>query len=112
MNAHSTIICLVCCPENLDGKPLWPARSASEAFCPTSSKVEVPFVNKLDHQLLSSEAASDEVQLLTVGGETEDDLARFCPHSSSWQVWVKDARGPQRKCWWPQTRPGPSPCFS
>ena len=27
-----------------------------------------------DHQLLTGEADSDEVQLLTVGGETEDDF--------------------------------------
>ena len=31
-------------------------------------------MHKLDHQLLSGEADSDEVQLFTVGGETEDDL--------------------------------------
>ena len=77
MNAHSTIICFVCCPENLDEKPLWPARSASEAFCPAYPKVEIPFVDKLDHQLSRSEAGSDEVQLLTVCGEIEDDLPRF-----------------------------------
>ena len=75
MNANSTIICpCVCCPEALDEKPLWPARSAGEAFCPISPKVKVPNVHKLDHQLLSGEADSDEVQLFTVGGETEDDL--------------------------------------
>ena len=74
MNARSTKICLVCCPENLDGKTLWPAGSAREAFCPISFKVEAPFVHKLEHQLSRSEADSDEVQLLTVGGETEGDL--------------------------------------
>ena len=46
---------------------LYPARSAREAFCPTSHKVKVPIVHKLDHQLLSGEADSDEVQKFTVG---------------------------------------------
>ena len=101
----------MCCPENLDENPLWPARSAREAFCPISHKVEAPFVHKLDHQLLSCEADSDEVQLFTVGGVSEDDL--FLPtFVKVGEFGLKDARGPQRKCWWPQTRPGPSPRFS
>ena len=81
MNANSTIFAPVCCPENFDEKPLWPSRSAREAFCAISHKVEVPFVHKLDHQVLSGEADSDEVRLLTVGGETEEDL--FCRRSSN-----------------------------
>ena len=44
-------------------------------------KVEVPIVHKLDHQVLSGEADSDEVRLLTVGGETEEDL--FCRRSAN-----------------------------
>ena len=111
MNANSTIFAPVCCPENFDEKPLWPSRSAREAFCPISHKVEVPFVHKLDHQVLSGEADSDEVRLLTVGGETEEDL--FLPTFVKFgEFWLKGARGPQRKCWWSQTRPGPSPRFS
>ena len=106
MNANSTIFAPVCCPENFDEKPLWPSRSAREAFCAISHKVEVPFVHKLDHQVLSGEADSDEVQLFTVGGETEDDLL-LPTFVKVGEFWVKDARGPQRKCWWPQTRPGP-----
>ena len=64
----------MCCPETLDEKPLWPARSAGEAFFSISHKVKVPIVHKLDQQLLSGEADSDEFQLFTVGGETDDDL--------------------------------------
>ena len=68
-------------------------------------------MHKLDHQLLSGEADSDEVQLFTVGGVSEDDL--FLPtFFKVGEFGLKDARGPQRKCWWPQTRPGPSPRFS
>ena len=75
MNAnYTTIYHCVCCPEALNEKPLWLARSAREAFCPIPHKVKVPIVHKLDHQLLSGEADSDEVQLFTVGSETEDDL--------------------------------------
>ena len=87
MNANSTIFAPVCCPENFDDKPLWPSRSAREAFCAISHKVEVPFVHKLDHQVLSGEADSDEVRLLTVGGETEEEL--FCRRSSIWRVLVE-----------------------
>ena len=59
-------------------------------------------MHKLDHQLLSGEADSDEVQLLTVDGETEDDLF-LSTFVNFGELWLKDARGPQRKRWWPQT---------
>ena len=111
MNANSTIFAPVCCPENFDEKPLWPSRSAREASCPISHQVEALFVHKLDHQVLSGEADSDEVRLLTVGGETEEDL--FLPTFVKFgEFWLRGARGPQRKCWWSQTRPGLSPRFS
>ena len=42
--------------------------------------MKVRIVHKLDHQLLSGEADSDEVQLFTVGVETEEDS--LCPRSS------------------------------
>ena len=68
-------------------------------------------MHKLDHQLLSGDADSAEVQLLTVGGATEDDL--FLPNFVKvGEFRMKDARGPQRQRWWPQTRPRPSPRFS
>ena len=53
-------------------------------------------MHKLDHQLLSGEAGSDEVQLLTVDGETEDDL--FLPtFVKVGDFRLKDARGLQRR---------------
>merc|ERR1711916_147941 len=44
-----------------------------EDLCPTSHNVEVPFVNKTEYQLLSADADTGEVQLLTEGGETKED---------------------------------------
>eukprot|EP00450_Noctiluca_scintillans_P033939 CAMPEP_0194549662 /NCGR_PEP_ID=MMETSP0253-20130528/95317_1 /TAXON_ID=2966 /ORGANISM="Noctiluca scintillans" /LENGTH=199 /DNA_ID=CAMNT_0039397093 /DNA_START=52 /DNA_END=652 /DNA_ORIENTATION=+ len=40
-----------------------------EDLCPTSHNVEVPFVNKIEYQLLSADADTGEVQLLTESGE-------------------------------------------
>ena len=48
-----------------------------------------------DHQLLTGEADSDEVQLLTVGGETEDDLF-LTTFVKVGEFGLNDARGPQR----------------
>ena len=44
---------------------------------------------------MTGEADSDEVQLLTVGGETDDDL--FLPtFVKVGEFWLNDAQGPQR----------------
>ena len=88
------------------------AGSAREGFSPRLSwSGGACRCKSVDHQLLSGEADSDEVQLLTVGGETEDDF--FLPtFVKVGEFGLEDARGPQRKCSWPQTRPGPSPRFS
>ena len=71
----------VCCPETLDEKPLWPARSAREAFCPTSHKVKVPIVHKLDQQLLSGEADSEEVHFFSPWA-VRPKMTSCCPRSS------------------------------
>merc|ERR1712228_810013 len=45
-----------------------------EDLCPTSHNVEVPFVKKTELQVLSADASSGEVSLLTEAGGTKDDL--------------------------------------
>merc|ERR1711862_594385 len=45
-----------------------------EDLCPTSHNVEVPFVKRTEFQVLSADAVSGEVSLLTEAGETKDDL--------------------------------------
>merc|ERR1711862_300650 len=45
-----------------------------EDLCPTSHNVEVPFVKRTEFQVLSADAASGEVSLLTAEGSTKDDL--------------------------------------
>merc|ERR1719240_2595836 len=45
-----------------------------EDLCPTSHNLEVPFVKKIEYQVLSADATTGEVSLLTEGGDTKDDL--------------------------------------
>merc|ERR1712190_72655 len=45
-----------------------------EDLCPTSHNLEVPFVKKIEYQVLSADRASGEVSLLLESGETKDDL--------------------------------------
>merc|ERR1712146_588367 len=45
-----------------------------EDLCPTSHNLDVPFVKKTEYQVLSADADSGEVSLLTEDGSTKDDL--------------------------------------
>merc|ERR1712187_132814 len=45
-----------------------------EDLCPTSHNLEVPFVKRTEYQVLSADADSGSVSLLTEAGETKDDL--------------------------------------
>merc|ERR1711963_664054 len=45
-----------------------------EDLCPSSHNMEVPFVKRTEFQILSADAATGEVSLLTESGETRDDL--------------------------------------
>eukprot|EP00929_Paragymnodinium_shiwhaense_P026757 TRINITY_DN1582_c0_g3_i1.p1 TRINITY_DN1582_c0_g3~~TRINITY_DN1582_c0_g3_i1.p1 ORF type:complete len:167 (+),score=71.99 TRINITY_DN1582_c0_g3_i1:68-568(+) len=45
-----------------------------EDLCPTSHNMEIPFVKHTEYQLLSADADTGEVSLLTESGETKDDL--------------------------------------
>merc|ERR1739841_474400 len=45
-----------------------------EDLCPTSHNLEVPFVKKVEYQLLSADPDSGEVSLLQEDGGTKDDL--------------------------------------
>merc|ERR1712084_191951 len=45
-----------------------------EDLCPTSHNVDVPFVKKVEFQLLTADADTGEVSLLQESGDTKDDL--------------------------------------
>ncbi|CAJ1407468.1 unnamed protein product [Effrenium voratum] len=45
-----------------------------EDLCPCSHNLDVPFVKRTEYQVLSADAASGEVSLLTEAGDTKDDL--------------------------------------
>merc|ERR1711953_276929 len=46
-----------------------------EDLCPTSHNLEIPFVKKIEYQVLSADKDSGEVSLLVPdSGETKDDL--------------------------------------
>merc|ERR1712157_703284 len=45
-----------------------------EDLCPASHNMEVPFVKRVEYQLLTADADSGEVSLLLESGETKDDL--------------------------------------
>merc|ERR1712187_456546 len=45
-----------------------------EDLCPKSHKMEIPFVKKIELQVLSADPDSGEVSLLLESGETKDDL--------------------------------------
>mmetsp|Transcript_1806 Transcript_1806/g.2227 ORF Transcript_1806/g.2227 Transcript_1806/m.2227 type:complete len:145 (-) Transcript_1806:15-449(-) len=45
-----------------------------EDLCPTSHNLDVPFVKKIELQVLSADENSGEVSLLLESGETKDDL--------------------------------------
>merc|ERR1711877_94141 len=45
-----------------------------EDLCPTSHNVEVPFVKRVEYQLLSADNDTGEVSLLMESGDTKDDL--------------------------------------
>ena len=100
------------CREDPGEKPPWLGRSASEAFCSISQRGGAFFVHKLDHQLLSGEATATRFSC-SPRVVRPKMTSFFCPRSSELAtLGLKDARGPQRKRWLPQTKPGPSPRFS
>ena len=45
-----------------------------EDLCPTSHNVSVPFVKRVEYQVLTADADSGNVSLLTESGDTKDDL--------------------------------------
>jgi len=45
-----------------------------EDLCPTSHNLEIPFVKKIEYQVLSADPDSGEVSLLDESGSTKDDL--------------------------------------
>nr|ADV03071.1 translation initiation factor 5A [Amphidinium carterae] len=45
-----------------------------EDLCPTSHNLDVPFVKKVELQVLSAEESTGEVSLLLESGDTKDDL--------------------------------------
>jgi len=45
-----------------------------EDLCPTSHNLDIPFVKKIEYQVLSADKDSGEVSLLTESGDTKDDL--------------------------------------
>merc|ERR1719440_598700 len=45
-----------------------------EDLCPTSHNLEVPFVKKVEYQVLSADKDNGEVSLLCEDGSTKDDL--------------------------------------
>merc|ERR1719275_585033 len=45
-----------------------------EDLCPTSHNLEVPFVKRVEYQLLTADPDSGEVSLLKEDGSTKDDL--------------------------------------
>merc|ERR1711879_1024030 len=45
-----------------------------EDLCPTSHNVEVPFVKRVEYQLLTADESTGNVSLLLENGETKDDL--------------------------------------
>ena len=95
-NANSTIVCpCVLGRKTTMRNHFGAAGSAREGSLHLSQGGGACRCTSFDHQLLTGEADSDEVQLLTVGGETEDDL--FLPtFVKVGEFWLNDARGPQR----------------
>merc|ERR1712227_283940 len=45
-----------------------------EDLCPTSHNLEIPFVKKIEYQVLMADGDSGEVSLLEESGSTKDDL--------------------------------------
>merc|ERR1712019_156084 len=45
-----------------------------EDLCPTSHNLEIPFVKKIEYQVLTADGESGEVSLLEESGSTKDDL--------------------------------------
>lgn len=45
-----------------------------EDLCPASHNMEIPFVKKVEFQLLTADEVTGEVSLLTEGGDCKDDL--------------------------------------
>merc|ERR1711985_40544 len=45
-----------------------------EDLCPTSHNLEIPFVKKIEYQVLTADKDSGEVSLLQEDGTTKDDL--------------------------------------
>merc|ERR1711862_803628 len=45
-----------------------------EDLCPTSHNLDIPFVKKVEYQVLSADPSSGEVSLLQEDGATKDDL--------------------------------------
>merc|ERR1711865_388197 len=45
-----------------------------EDLCPASHNMEIPFVTRMQYQLLTADESSGEVSLLLESGETKDDL--------------------------------------
>merc|ERR1719326_1842999 len=45
-----------------------------EDLCPAGHNIPVPFVNKIEMQILTADESTGEVSLLTESGETKDDL--------------------------------------
>merc|ERR1712118_338266 len=45
-----------------------------EDLCPTSHNLEIPFVKKIEYQVLTADGDSGEVSLLEESGSTKDDL--------------------------------------
>eukprot|EP00929_Paragymnodinium_shiwhaense_P026751 TRINITY_DN1582_c0_g1_i4.p1 TRINITY_DN1582_c0_g1~~TRINITY_DN1582_c0_g1_i4.p1 ORF type:complete len:193 (+),score=57.12 TRINITY_DN1582_c0_g1_i4:81-581(+) len=45
-----------------------------EDLCPASHNMEIPFIKHTEYQLLSADAETGEVSLLTESGDTKDDL--------------------------------------
>merc|ERR1712232_77047 len=45
-----------------------------EDLCPTSHNIDVPFVKRVEFQLLTADEQSGEVSLLQESGDTKDDL--------------------------------------
>ena len=110
MNANSTVICPCVLSQKTSMRNLFGRMKCKGPLPHLFTKWRCLSCTSMVTQLLSGEADGDEVQFLTVGGETEDDP--FLPtFVNVGEFWLKGARGPQRMCWWPQTRPGSSPRF-
>ena len=45
-----------------------------EDLCPASHNMDIPFVKRVEYQLLTADESSGEVSLLMESGETKDDL--------------------------------------